>query len=353
MFRSLVHAGMSVWHSYLTCSVGVRASVAVITAFCLTLVYGAFFIGNIASLTRAGVREYTPEKHKQKGQTPSMGGLFVIVAILCTCLIWVRLSDPKVLVILLALISFGLIGLWDDLSKIAYKKGISEQAKFGAQLAAAAGCVVLWGLLDDPSTVLVIPFFQGFAFDLKFLFVLWAMWIMLSSTNAVNLTDGLDGLATSILIPVLVTFVLIALLSGDVLFAGNYAIVNSDNTELIIAVLAIVGALMGFLWFNAYPAQVFMGDVGSLALGAVLALVALMTKFELLLPIAGGVFVFETLSVMIQVFCNKRWGWRPFRIAPYHHHLEMCGMPETKITARLTLVTLLLCFFALVLCPLL
>lgn len=344
---------MCVWQSYFACSAGIRASAALLTAFCLTLIFGTFFVGNIASLVRAGVREYTPEQHQKKQQTPTMGGLFIIVAILCTCFLWVQISDPKVLVVLLALISFGLIGLWDDITKVAYKKGISERAKFGAQLGAAAFCVVLWGLLDDPSTVLVIPFFQGFAFDLKFLFVLWAIWIVLSATNAVNLTDGLDGLATSVLIPVFATFAIIACLAGDIMFVGDYAILSSDNTELIVAVLAIIGSLMGFLWFNAHPAQVFMGDVGSLALGAALALVAVMTKFELLLPIAGGVLVFETVSVMLQVFCNKRWGWRPFRIAPFHHHLEMCGIPETKITARFMLVTILLCFVALVLCPLL
>lgn len=334
----------------MTGHLGFRASAAFVTAFVVAILAGAVFIRMFASFVRSGVRQYTPDQHAEKAATPTMGGIFIIAAVLSGVALWADISDARIIVALSAFMGFAAIGLWDDWAKISRKKGISERAKFSAQILVAIGCVLLWYILEEPSTALVIPFFKGYVIELYALFFAWAIWVILSTTNAVNLTDGLDGLAASTLIPNFITFALIACIFGDVLLFDDQIINNGDNTELIILTMALAGALMGFLWFNAHPAQVFMGDVGALALGAVLAVIALMTKFEFLLPIAGGIFVLETGSVIVQVACNKLFGWRPFRTAPYHHHLELIGIPETKITARFTIITIILCLFALLCC---
>lgn len=260
-----------------------------------------------------------------------MGGLFIIVAVVMNMVLWSYLRSSTALIFLVTLLGFGAIGFWDDWSKIYYKKGISARHKFWLQWAIAAVVATLLIYVHDLSTTLTIP--GLWQIDLGLFYIPWIMFILVGCSNAVNLTDGLDGLATGSLIP---TFLLFTMLS----FCSGYL-------ELATIGCILIGSLVGFLWYNAYPAQIFMGDVGSLALGASLALMAIMTKYELLLPIAGGIFVVEALSVMIQLFVFRRFGTRIFKMAPIHHHFELIGWPETKITVRFTIVSCMLCVLAL------
>ncbi len=325
-----------------------RAMSALLTTLFFSLLFGNWFIDIWADFFRSKVREYTPETHKAKDNMPTMGGIFIIVTTLIGALLWADLTNPLIGIFLLGVIGFGAIGFWDDWAKIKRSKGISAQSKFIAQWAVAALVVLLWVYGAGAKTTICFPFFKNLNPDVGIFFIAWAMFIIVSCSNAVNLTDGLDGLAIGSLLPNFALYSVIAYLAGHFLIAAYLGIPFAGSAELTVMGATLIGASLGFLWYNAYPAQVFMGDVGSLALGAGLALMALMTKQELLLAISGGLFVLETLSVMMQVFVYKRWKRRIFKMAPIHHHFELLGWPEAKITTRFGIISLILCLCALI-----
>lgn len=327
--------------------VSFRIAAALLTVLFLSLFFGDSFINASKRLFRAKAREHTPESHKAKDDMPTMGGLFIIGVVMITALLWCNLARPEIWLLLGSLLGFGAIGFWDDWSKIRHKRGISEKHKFRAQVAFAAVLTTAWLWISHPSTELYFPFFKDFHPDLGYLFIPWAIFIMVGTSNAVNLTDGLDGLAIGSLISNFSTFSIIAYLAGHIKFSHYLHIPFAGTSEVAILGIILVGASLGFLWFNAYPAQIFMGDVGSLALGASLGFIALMTKQELLLAIAGGLFVAETVSVILQVTSYRYFKRRIFRMAPLHHHFELMGWPESKITIRFAIISCILCLTAL------
>ncbi|HBY05665.1 MAG: Phospho-N-acetylmuramoyl-pentapeptide-transferase [candidate division TM6 bacterium GW2011_GWE2_42_60] len=309
-----------------------RLIFAAIGAFFVSWASCAFFIKRFNRWTRSAVREYVTELHKAKDQTPTMGGVPMIFAAILALLFLMPFKGPQTLLVMGALVFFGLIGGWDDWKKITCKKGISDRSKFIAQIVAAATSVALWFWMVQPATTLWLP--GNWHIELGAgLFFLWAVWVILCTDNAVNFTDGLDGLAGSLLLINFVTFAVIALFLGQ-----------NELAEISVICASVLG---GFLWFNLYPATVFMGDVGALGFGAALALVALMLHRELLIPLTGGLFVLEGVSVVVQKMGYRLRKIRVFKMAPIHHHFELSGMSETKITARFVLTTLILCLLAL------
>ena len=282
---------------------------------------------------RAAVREDTPDTHRVKHNTPTMGGLLIVAVALA---LWAVSGFWTVSAAVLAFILLGFcaIGAWDDWTKIKYKKGISERKKFVGQVIVATLGMTSWWWLSNPSTVIQVPLFSFLSFDAgPFFFIFWAVWVIVCTVNAVNFTDGLDGLAALTLGANFVVFGILAYVTG--------------HADIAFMLTLVTGSLLGFLWFNCYPAQIFMGDAGSLALGAVLATSALMIKQEFLIPIAGAVFVLEGVSVAAQIVYYKATKRRLFKMAPLHHHLELSGWPETKITLRFFILTLLSCAMAL------
>ncbi|MBA3954680.1 phospho-N-acetylmuramoyl-pentapeptide-transferase [Candidatus Dependentiae bacterium] len=326
--------------------VSFRVMASLLTALILAFIFGNWFIAQ-AYRFKSKVREYTPQSHQAKNDTPTMGGIFILAVALTSMLLWCNLTKPEVWLFVICLLGFGAIGFWDDWSKIKYRKGVSEKVKLRAQLAVALTTSVLWYFLMQPDTALCIPFFKNINPHLGVLLIPWAVFILVGTSNAVNLTDGLDGLAIGSLIVTFGTFSIICYIAGHAAFAHYLHIPFAGTAEVAIIGAALVGSSLGFLWYNAYPAQIFMGDVGSLALGSALALMALMARQELLLAIAGGVFVAETLSVMAQVLSYKILKRRLFKMAPMHHHFELLGWPEARITTRFGIITVVLCLIAL------
>lgn len=327
--------------------ISVRAAAAFLTALGLFLLFGNLFIAFSQRFLRSGVRDWTPQTHQNKNNTPTMGGLFILLVVTVTCLLWCNWCNWQLFIVLAGMLGFGLIGACDDWYKIRYRKGIKACTKSVAQLLVGTAVIVAWLLLCHPATTISIPFFKQLNPDLGWFFIVWALFIIMGTSNGVNLTDGLDGLAIGSLITNFATFALICYVAGHMVFAAYLQIPFAGTAELSIIGSALVGASMGFLWYNAYPAQIFMGDVGSLGLGAALALLALMSKQELLLAISGGLFVIETLSVIMQVYSYKYLGKRMFKMAPIHHHFELLGWPEAKITTRFGIISVVLSLLAL------
>jgi len=326
--------------------VSVRAIAALLSSLFLSLASGSWFIEKSKQFFRAKAREYTPESHRAKDDTPTMGGIFILFTVIVNVLLWCNLWQPKVWIFLFCLVSFGLLGVWDDWKKVKKSRGISASTKFVLQLSIAFMVVGAW-LMTDGSTEVVFPFAKHLQPDLGLFFIVWAMFVVVGASNAVNLTDGLDGLAISSLLPNFAFFAGVCYLAGHAQYASYLDIPYAATAELAIVGASLVGASLGFLWYNTYPAQIFMGDVGSLSLGAGLALMALMAKSELLLAIAGGLFVFEAMSVILQVGSYKLRGKRLFKMAPIHHHFELIGWQESKITTRFGIISLVLCLLAL------
>ena len=298
------------------------------------------------------VRDDGPQSHFSKVGTPTMGGVLIIVAIAVTTLLWADLSNRYVWLALFAVMAFGAIGWLDDYLKITKKnsKGLTALHKYmGQSVAALIIAVTLYWTADSAiETTLLFPALKEVSWQLGWLFVPLAYFVIVGTSNAVNLTDGLDGLA--ILPTVLVAGALgvFAYVTGHAGFAAHLNIPFLVGVgELLVFCAAIVGAGLGFLWFNAYPAQVFMGDVGALALGAALGVVAVITRQELVLFIMGGVFVMETVSVILQVASFKLTGRRIFRMAPLHHHFELKGWPEPRVIVRFWIITVMLVLFGL------
>jgi len=262
--------------------------------------------------------------------------------VVLTSLLWSDLSQSQVWIFLLCLIGFGAVGACDDWYKIRYNQGLSARNKFMLQVFVAGIVIGLWVFITGVSTTITIPFFKNYNPNLGWFFIPWALFIMIGCSNAVNLTDGLDGLAIGSLIPNFATFSLIAYLAGHCFLSAYLHIPFAGTSELVVIGCALVGASLGFLWYNTYPAQIFMGDVGSLALGAGLAFMALMTKQELLLALSGGLFVVEVVTVIIQVASYKLFGKRIFKMAPIHHHFELKGWPEPRVIVRFWIITFVL-----------
>ncbi len=336
-----LYSGFNLFHY-----VSVRAIGALLTSLFFAFLFGNSFIAFCQRYFRTNVRDWTPESHQSKNNTPTMGGLFILVVFFLNCLLWSDLLNPKVLIFLLCMLSFGLIGFLDDWYKIQSKKGISAKLKFRLQVGFALAIAALWYFLCAPDTHLCVPFLKNFSPDLGLLLIPWAACIMIATSNAVNLTDGLDGLATGPLLSNFASFAIITYLAGHKKFAAYLFIPYAGSSEMVIIATILIGALLGFLWYNAHPAQIFMGDVGSLPLGAGLALLALMARQELLLIISGGIFVMETLSVILQVLSFKLLGRRIFKMAPIHHHFELLGWQETKITVRFWIISFILALLA-------
>lgn len=327
--------------------VSFRTMAALLTTLFMSIGFGGWFIRYFGDFMRAKAREWTPENHRQKDNMPTMGGIFILAVVFVNSMLWCDLSYPSVWFFLACLLGFGFIGFTDDLAKIKKRRGIAAGTKFALQFLVAA-CIALGlylGNIVEPT--IVFPVFKSIQPNLGPIFVLWAMFILIGVSNAVNLTDGLDGLAMNALVPNFATFSIINYLAGHCILASYLMIPFAHSSEIAVIGGILVGASLGFLWFNTYPAQIFMGDVGSLALGSALGLMALLCKQELLLVISGGLFVIETASVIVQVLSFKFLKRRIFRMAPIHHHFELLGWPESQITVRFGIISLVLCLLAL------
>ncbi len=327
--------------------VSVRAMLALLSSLGLCLVTGPWFIRTSGRFFRSKARAWTPHTHQSKDDMPTMGGIFISAIVVVTTLLWGNLTNPFIWISLICLVGFGAIGAWDDWNKICYDKGIKAWKKFACQLIVALLVALLWVKLVNPSTELYFPFFKNFHPDLGWFFIPWVVFVLVGTSNAVNLTDGLDGLAIGALLSNFAVFTLICYLAGHLIISHYLHIPFAGTAEMAIVGTSLFGASLGFLWYNTYPAQIFMGDVGALSLGSVLAFMALACKQELLLVIAGGLFVVETLSVIVQVLSFKFLGKRWFRMAPLHHHFELLGWQESKITIRFSIIAFVLSLLAL------
>ncbi|GLP97502.1 phospho-N-acetylmuramoyl-pentapeptide-transferase [Paraferrimonas sedimenticola] len=326
-----------------------RAILGLLTALVFCLWTGPALIRRLQSMQIGQmVRDEGPESHFSKRGTPTMGGVLILAGIFVSVLLWGDLSNRYVWAVLFVLGSFGAIGFIDDYRKVVRKNTDGLVARWKYFWQSAAALVFAVGLYAtasvDGETQLIVPFFKDIMPQLGLVFIALAYFTVVGSSNAVNLTDGLDGLAIMPTVMVAAAFAIIAYASGHVQFANYLNIPYLPlSAELVIVCTAMMGAGLGFLWFNTYPAQVFMGDVGSLALGAALGAIAVLTRQEILLVIMGGVFVIETLSVILQVGSYKlRGGKRIFRMAPIHHHYELKGWPEPRVIVRFWIISLFL-----------
>jgi len=325
-----------------------RGIMAVLTALIISFLVGPTIIRRLTRYKIGQtIRNDGPQSHLSKAGTPTMGGALILVAIAVTTLLWADLSNRYVWLVLLVTLACGVIGLVDDYRKLVLKdpKGLASRYKFlGQSLVGLAAAGYLYAIASTPAeTALLIPYLKDVSLQLGPWFVVLAYLVIVGASNAVNLTDGLDGLAVLPTVLVGGALTLFVYASSHVDFATYLKIPHvSGISELVIFCGALVGAGLGFLWFNTYPAQVFMGDVGALALGAALGIVAVAARQELVLLIMGGVFVMETLSVMLQVASFKLTGRRIFRMAPLHHHFELKGWPESRVIVRFWILTVIL-----------
>lgn len=328
-----------------------RTIFAAITALLISLIFGKWMIQKLQAMQIGQqIRDDGPQSHLIKKGTPTMGGLLIIFAVLISTLLWTNLSDVYIWLILLVTVGFGLIGFVDDYSKLAGKssKGISGKTRLIAEIIIALFVSVILYMKPGFNSQITIPFFKTVLPNLGWGYVLLCTFIIVGAANAVNLTDGLDGLAIGPVIICFATYVLFAYFAGNVKVASYLQIPYvSGAGELAVFCGAIVGAGLGFLWFNSYPAEVFMGDVGSLSLGGALGAVAMMTKQEILLAIVGGIFVIETFSVIFQVgYFRITGGKRILKMAPLHHHFELKGWAEPKVIVRFWIISILLALMA-------
>jgi len=331
-----------------------RTAAASLTAFVFMLILGPRTIRLLrAAQIGQVVRLEGPESHRPKEGTPTMGGLLILGAALIPTLLWVDLRNAYVWVAMLSTIAFGAIGFIDDYLKVVHGShhGLRPRYKLALQCVVATGVGISLLTLSDLglyNTQLVFPFFKGLMPDIGWVYVLFAILVLVSASNAVNLTDGLDGLAISVFTVAAGAFTALAYVSGHAVFSEYLLLVRfPPAAELTVFCGSLVGAGLGFLWYNSYPADVFMGDVGSLALGGALGTVALLIKQELLLPVVGAVFVLEALSVIIQVGAVKLTGQRVFRMAPLHHHFELIGWSEPKVISRFLILAIVFALFSL------
>ena len=331
-----------------------RTAAASLTALAISLLLGPWMIAKLRDFQIGQViRQEGPESHRVKAGTPTMGGLLILAAAIGPTLLWADLANAYVWIAVLATCAFGAVGFADDYLKIVRRShhGLRPRYKVGLQvLIAVAVGVTLMALAanDLYNTRLIFPFFKNLIPDLGWFYVGFAVLVLVGATNAVNLTDGLDGLAISTFGIAAAAFTALAYVTGHAVLADYLLLVRfAPAGELTVFCGALVGASLGFLWYNSYPAEIFMGDVGSLALGGALGTVAILIKQELLLPIVGGVFVIEALSVIIQVASFKLWGHRVFKMAPLHHHFELSGWSEPKVNTRFLILAVIFALFSL------
>jgi phospho-N-acetylmuramoyl-pentapeptide-transferase len=325
-----------------------RAILAALTALAISLLVGPRMIRWLAEYqVGQRVRSDGPQTHLSKAGTPTMGGALILAAIVAATLLWADLANRFVWVVLLVTIAFGLIGFWDDYLKLVVgnSRGLIARYKYFWQSFAGLGAaLVLYVTAQSPAdTTLYVPFFKHFVVPLGVLFIPLTYFVIVGSSNAVNLTDGLDGLAIMPSVLVAGALGVFAYASGNVVFSNYLGIPYIAGAgEVLVICTAIFGAGLGFLWFNTYPAQVFMGDIGALALGSALGVIAVVVRQEIVLFIMGGVFVMETVSVILQVGSFKLRGKRIFKMAPIHHHFELKGWAEPKVIVRFWIITVIL-----------
>jgi phospho-N-acetylmuramoyl-pentapeptide-transferase len=330
-----------------------RTALAVITAMLLSLVIGPRLIVWLKKISvTQQIRTDGPQSHLKKTGTPTMGGIIIITCVLATVLLWGELENMYVWIMVLSLVGYGAIGLLDDYLKVVRKnsRGLRAWHKFGSQiaLALAIGVLLYFNPKDPYADVLSIPFFKKWLFDLGLFYIPFSVVVVVGASNAVNLTDGVDGLAIGLVGIALLANIVLVYISGNARFAEYLQVLYLPGTgELTVVCGAMLGASLGFLWFNSYPADVFMGDVGSLALGGALGTLAIITKHEIVLAVVGGIFVIETLSVVFQVASFKLTGKRIFRMAPIHHHFELKGWHESKVIVRFWIVGIMLALLSL------
>jgi phospho-N-acetylmuramoyl-pentapeptide-transferase len=337
------YSGFNVF-SYLT----LRAILAALTALLISFLVGPLMIRKLAEhQVGQRVRSDGPQTHLTKAGTPTMGGALILVAITIATLLWADLANRFVWITLGVTVAFGMIGFWDDYLKLVVgnSRGLIARYKYFWQSVAGLGAAIALYVTarSEIETTLIVPFFKDVVLPLGPLFIVLAYFVIVGSSNAVNLTDGLDGLAIMPAVLVAGALGVFAYASGNVVFANYLAIPYiAGSGEVLVFCTAIFGAGLGFLWFNTYPAQVFMGDIGALALGAALGIVAVIVRQEIVLFIMGGVFVMETVSVILQVGSFKLRGKRIFRMAPIHHHFELKGWAEPKVIVRFWIITVVL-----------
>jgi phospho-N-acetylmuramoyl-pentapeptide-transferase len=346
-----------------------RTAFATLTALLIGLVVGPYVIQKLREFQIGQyIREGGPQAHQKKAGTPTMGGVLIAISVLLPTLLWADLSDPLIWMVMLSMLAFAAIGFADDYIKVAHKRnlGLTGRAKLGLQILVSAGiglALVFLEMQGNYSTRLVVPFLKRFRPDLvitslqhvphmyylSFLpFLLFTILVIVGSSNAVNLTDGLDGLAIGCTIVAAGALTVLTYVSGHVVFADYLELQRMPLAgELTVFCGSLVGASIGFLWYNAHPAEVFMGDVGSLALGGAIGTIAVIIKQELLLPFIGGIFVLEAISVILQVGSYKLRKKRIFKMAPLHHHFELMGWSESKVIARFWIGALVFALFAL------
>ena len=331
-----------------------RTAAASLSALAISLALGPWMIRKLREFQIGQViRQEGPSTHRPKAGTPTMGGLLILTASLVPTLLWAKLTNPFVWIAMLTTTGFGAIGFLDDYLKIVRRShhGLRPRYKFGCQvaIAAAVGIALLllqrYGLYD---TRLTFPFLKDFTPELGWAYLPFAVFVLVAESNAVNLTDGLDGLAISVFAIAAAAYTALAYVVGNRVLADYLLLVHfSPVAELTVFCGSLVGASLGFLWYNSYPAEIFMGDVGSLALGAAIGTVAILIEQELLLGIVGGIFVPEALSVVIQVVSFKMTGQRVFKMAPLHHHFEEIGWSEPKVITRFVIVAVIFALFSL------
>lgn len=333
-----------------------RTAAASLTALLISLVFGPWLIRKLRDFQIGQIiRQEGPQSHRAKAGTPTMGGLLILTAAVVPTLLWADLANPYIWIAMLATLGFGAVGFADDYLKIVRRShhGLIPRYKMGLQIIVALGVGVALLVLAEQNpplynTRLIFPFFKNLIPDLGWWYVPFAAFVLVAWSNAVNLTDGLDGLAISTFAVAAAALTALAYVTGHAVLADYLLLVRFPPVgELTIFCGALVGASLGFLWYNSYPAEIFMGDVGSLALGGALGTVGILIKQELLLPIVGGVFVLEAASVVIQVGSFKLTGKRVFKMSPIHHHFELIGWSEPKIIARFLIIAVIFALFSL------
>lgn len=328
-----------------------RTVLAILSALIISFFLTPFIIKKFNEWKiKSDKREDVPDRHIAKKGTPTMGGFVILVSTIIPTLLWSDLKNYYIWLVTFTLLSFGGIGFADDIKKLRGQngKGISGRTKFTSQILCGLTISVLLYIRPGFITEFTVPFFKNITPDLGIFYILLCIFIIVGTSNAVNLTDGLDGLAIGPVLTVCATFMLFSYLVGNIKFAQYLQIFYVKGAgELTILCGAMLGAGIGFLWYNAYPAELFMGDTGSLSLGATLATIAVIIKQEFLLVIVGGIFVLETASVIIQVLSFKWRGKRVFRMAPIHHHFELKGWNEEKIVVRFWIISIILALVAL------
>ena len=333
-----------------------RTAAASITAFAISMLFGPWLIRVLRDFQVGQIiRQEGPQSHRAKAGTPTMGGLLIVTAAVVPTILWADLANPYIWIAVLATVGFGIVGFLDDYLKITRRShhGLIPRYKMLGQIIVALGvgvAVLMLAQQNPPlyNTRLIFPFFKNLIPDLSYFYVLFAVIVLVFASNGVNMTDGLDGLAISTFAVSAAAYTALAYVTGHAVLADYLLLVRFPPAgELTIFCGALVGASLGFLWYNCYPAEIFMGDVGSLALGGALGTVAILIKQELLLPIVGGIFVLEGMSVIIQVASFKLTGKRVFKMAPLHHHFELLGWSEPKVITRFLIVAIILALFSL------